>query len=197
MNWAESAEQVELLSHMKEFMNGDQETYFIDLHTTSGESMPFMSVSDTAANRGFVKKFNIPAVLGIEEYIEGPLLNYASAKGHVSVAFEAGQHSSPNAVRNHRCFVKQVLAELDMTQAISWNALDEGLDENLFTVVHREVVSPEREFAMKPGFENFQTIKKGEVLAQDVHGEIVSEHDGRIFMPLYQKEGTDGFFIIK
>ena len=50
---------------------------------------------------------------------------------------------------------------------------------------------------MNPGYSNFQKIKEGEVLAKDKHGEIVSHTDGMILMPLYQKKGEDGFFIIR
>ena len=50
---------------------------------------------------------------------------------------------------------------------------------------------------MKPGYKNFQKISKGEVLAEDRNGHIVSQYNGRILMPLYQKQGEEGFFIIK
>jgi len=43
----------------------------------------------------------------------------------------------------------------------------------------------------------FERIYEGEILAKNQDGEIISKHDGNIFMPLYQKEGRDGFFIIE
>ncbi len=49
---------------------------------------------------------------------------------------------------------------------------------------------------MKKGFENFETIKKDEVLAVSDGLEIYAQEGGRIFMPLYQKLGEDGFFIL-
>ena len=46
-------------------------------------------------------------------------------------------------------------------------------------------------------YRNFDKIYKGELLAHDAHGEIRALCDGLILMPLYQKQGSDGFFVIK
>ncbi len=65
------------------------------------------------------------------------------------------------------------------------------------SVLYHHRVKPNHNFNMKPGYHNFMTVKKGEVLAMDRKGEIKAGHDGMIFMPLYQNEGDDGFFIVK
>ena len=49
---------------------------------------------------------------------------------------------------------------------------------------------------MRPGFKNFEPIKKNEYLATSEGQEIMSPRGGRIFMPLYQELGEDGFFIL-
>mgnify|MGYP000026465552 CR=1 FL=1 len=64
-------------------------------------------------------------------------------------------------------------------------------------VVYRHPIEEEDEFEMKPGYSNFQKIENGELLAKDKHGEIKSHKDGLILMPLYQKKGEDGFFIVE
>jgi len=46
-------------------------------------------------------------------------------------------------------------------------------------------------------YNNFDPITKGEILAYDKNGPIISPYDGLILMPLYQKQGNDGFFIIQ
>jgi len=58
-------------------------------------------------------------------------------------------------------------------------------------------VFPEDHFKMNKGFNNFQAIKKDIPLAQSNDREIVSKWNNRIFMPLYQSKGDDGFFIIR
>ena len=40
-----------------------------------------------------------------------------------------------------------------------------------------------------------QRIEEGEVLGQDVNGDVKAPHAGYIMMPLYQKQGAEGFFI--
>jgi succinylglutamate desuccinylase len=50
---------------------------------------------------------------------------------------------------------------------------------------------------MREGYKNFQAIKAGEVLADDKNGEIVAPEDCLLLMPLYQRQGTDGFFLVK
>lgn len=48
---------------------------------------------------------------------------------------------------------------------------------------------------MNPGFENFDRIKRGQILARNKRGAIKANETGLIMMPLYQKLGEDGFFI--
>jgi succinylglutamate desuccinylase len=50
---------------------------------------------------------------------------------------------------------------------------------------------------MEPGFSNFQPVKRGQLLARDRHGDIRAPEAGLILMPLYQSQGTDGFFLAR
>jgi len=52
-------------------------------------------------------------------------------------------------------------------------------------------------FFMKDGFESFQDIEKGTALATTNGKPIYSDYSATLFMPLYQKTGNDGFFIIR
>lgn len=83
--------------------------YFIDLHTTSAESPPFLVVNDSLLNRRFVSHYPLPIVLGIEEYLEGALLSYMNELGFVAFGFEGGKHDSPEAVSNCENFVRSTL----------------------------------------------------------------------------------------
>ena len=49
---------------------------------------------------------------------------------------------------------------------------------------------------MHHGFKNFEQINKHQSLAQSNGNEITSNENGRIFMPLYQNLGDDGYFIL-
>jgi succinylglutamate desuccinylase len=65
------------------------------------------------------------------------------------------------------------------------------------TLLYCHKIASGDDFEMKFGYQNFQNIKKGEVLATDKKGEILAPYDCQILMPLYQKQGNDGFFLIK
>ena len=58
-------------------------------------------------------------------------------------------------------------------------------------------IGPLDEFRMRPGYRNFQPVRRGEQLAEDRHGTIQAPEDALILMPLYQAQGSDGFFLIK
>ena len=49
---------------------------------------------------------------------------------------------------------------------------------------------------MNKGFLNFDKISKNQPLATNLGGLIKAPFNGRIFMPLYQNQGDDGFFIV-
>jgi succinylglutamate desuccinylase len=50
-------------------------------------------------------------------------------------------------------------------------------------------------FEMRPGYNNFDPIVKGQELGTDFRGPVRANESGVILMPLYQKLGEDGFFI--
>lgn len=179
----------------------------IDLHTTSSESPPFLLCGDTLRNRNFIKGMPVPKILGLDEMLNGPLLSYLNAQGHVTVCFEAGQHTSPKAYANHMAIVWMVMAQagsLSTEQMPDYNKQVARLvmetTENLrgfFAVRYRHGIKGREDFKMVPGFRNFQFIHKDQHLASNSAGKVFSPQPGQVFMPLYQKQGDDGFFIVR
>jgi hypothetical protein len=66
-----------------------------------------------------------------------------------------------------------------------------------FEIKFRYLIQQDEDFRMKDGFVNFQKVEKGETLAFNQNGKIRAKRSGNIFMPLYQSQGCDGFFLIK
>jgi succinylglutamate desuccinylase len=66
-----------------------------------------------------------------------------------------------------------------------------------FDVRYRHPILPGDHFRMQPGFENFDQIEPGQLLARGDGAEIRSRWDARILMPLYQPLGNDGFFVVR
>ncbi|WP_299548992.1 succinylglutamate desuccinylase/aspartoacylase family protein [Seonamhaeicola sp.] len=180
--------------------------YFIDLHTTSSKTLPFITINDALINRKFSKHFPVPIVLGIEEYLNGPLLSYINQLGYVSLGFESGQHDAAAAIDNSMAFLNLALvcAGLIKRESVrdfeaSYNLLRTQSEntESFLEVIHLHKIAPKDHFKMLNGFKSFQAIKKGIPLAVSNGANIFSKRNGIIFMPLYQKQGSEGFFIIR
>jgi len=203
---AETEEQYALYNLIWPLLDEKAPIYFIDLHTTSSPSAPFITINDILANRDYSIKFPVPVVLGIEEYISGPLLSYMNNLETVSLAFEGGQHQDPLAVENHVSFIFVAMVNAGVIHKdeiphfnFHLNRLSErGRNAHgIYEIRYKKGIKPEDEFKMLEGYANFDHIKKNEVLASVKTGDVTSPESGRIFMPLYQKQGSDGFFIIK
>lgn len=179
------------------------EVFVLDLHSTSADGMPFATVGDTLRNRNFAQKFPVPILLGIEEQLDGTLLEYLNNAGAVTLGFEGGQHDSRETINNHISMVwfalvnAGILAEAHVPDhdLNRWRLTDRKSGSSIVEVRYREAISEGDEFEMLPGFNNFDPIRKGQVLAKNAQGDIRAVESGMILMPLYQKLGDDGFFI--
>ena len=179
--------------------------YFLDLHTTSSSSVPFITISDSLNNRKFSSNFPIPVVLGIEEYLDGPLLTFINEYGHIALGFEGGAHESASSIVNCEAFIwkalvhSKCLAKSELTDYLQYKEIlsNRYFKYQFFAIKYRYELKEDENFSMKPGFENFEHIEKNTYLAKSNGQEIISPRRGRIFMPLYQELGEDGFFILK
>lgn len=204
---AETSEQRELLAVLETELTGKfSQAVFLDLHTTSSAGAPFGLISDTLTNRSYAQRLRTPIILGLEESIEGTLLNYINELGHVALGFEAGQHAAPLALKNHEAAIWTTLVTagcLPPESVPNWRGLQRTLRESsrglplVLEVRYRHAIRPTDKFVMAPGFVNFQQVEQGELLAQDRHGDVRAAETGYLFMPLYQAQGEDGFFLVR
>lgn len=207
---AKSAEEHELTEILKAIATLIREErppyYFIDLHTTSSPTLPFITINDAVINRKFSSQFPVPVILGIEEYLEGPLLSYINELGYVSLGFESGQHTDERAVENAADFVwlalrfAGLLQEGDDPQSLQRQIrLREAClgDQRFYEVFHRHALEDASQFRMVQGFRSFQNAPRGTLLAHDRGQPVYMRRNGLLFMPLYQKQGDEGFFLIR
>ena len=203
----EDREQAELIAVLRAELEGDRaDTRVIDLHTTSAEGPPFVTLADTLRNRAFARRIGLPLVLGIEEQIDGALLEVLTGAGPVTLGIEAGQHDDPVSVDHHERAVWMALiagGHVDESDVPGARAMRQafrrarGRLPSVFEVRYRKPVAPEDEFRMRPGFRNFQVVRTGEIVAHDREGPVRVPEDGRLFLPLYQEQGDDGFFVVR
>ena len=189
----------EVLQHILE--SGTPPFYFMDLHTTSSDTTPFMVLNDSLLNRKYASNYPLPIILGIEEYLVGALLSYINELGYVSLGFESGQHDNPQAVENCIDFIQFTL---QLTGAVNSPkfvgnemTLMSRVDHRFYEIYHQHTIEPGDDFKMLPGFINFQWVPKGKEIAVS-NGLVIKTHKRRqIFMPLYQNQGAEGFYFIR
>ncbi len=178
---------------------------FADLHTTSSESCAFILLNDTLENRELARTFPVPQILGIEENIHGTILSYINNLGYKAIGFEAGAHLDAVSVERseaflwlllHNCGILR-LTEKEVTGYKNKLKVYSGVPDTYYEIKYHQLVKDPHRFDMISGFKNFDVIEKDTPLAYNNGKLIKAPVQGRIFMPLYQKKGHDGFLIIQ
>ncbi|MGD8747747.1 MAG: succinylglutamate desuccinylase/aspartoacylase family protein [Balneolaceae bacterium] len=184
----------------------DYPTILADVHTFSAEGWMFSITSSKPRQRELLSKLHVPMVFGIEETLRGTALGYYQKQGFVSFGLEGGQHDNKLTLYNTTASLLLLLQasgcidKEDVSEIEEFRGHLKSHTQNLpveTKLVYQHIIQPNDDFEMRPGFKNFQPVKKGEWLASDRAGKIVARCDGYILMPLYQSQGNDGFFIIK
>lgn len=201
---SEDYDQREILATIIEILQtARDEVYTLDLHSTSAGGVPFATVGDTMRNRKFAQMFPITILLGIEEQLEGTLLEYLNNLGVVTLGFEGGHHYAEATVEAHEALVWLGLWNSGILNKADFDDLDRYWETlkratgrpRIVEVRYRHAITEQDGFEMLAGFNNFDPVGKGAHLADDRSGKIKAGESGLVLMPLYQKLGEDGFFL--
>lgn len=190
-----------------------EKVIILDLHTTSADGGIFTIPFPDTESLKLAVELRAPVIQGMFSGLGGTLLQYIAygnlkvdgfPKMATGVAFEAGQHDDPDSVSRS---ISAVLNCLRTEGCILSDDMELRMNENqikfsqnlpkVTDLAYIHHLQPDDEFQMLPGFVNFQPIHEGQILARDRKGAVLAPCDGLILMPLYQKKGTDGFFIVK
>jgi succinylglutamate desuccinylase len=204
---SEDADQRALLAVFRGlFAEAREPIVFLDVHSTSAGGAPFCAMSDTLRNRKIAFALPVPVILGLEETLVGTMLSYLDSLGHVSIVFEGGQNQDPTTIDHDEAAIwitlvaAGCLLPAEIPSYADRVACVEAKTRSIPHVVeicHRHHIHAGDDYVMRPDYENFNAIRKGEVLAHDRHGEVKSGFDALILMPLYQKQGDDGYFVVR
>ncbi len=180
--------------------------HVLDLHTTSGRGGTFASTADLPGYRRLALAIPVPLVLGLGEHLNGTLLDYLDGLGYATTVCECGQHREPRAVARAEAAVWIAIAAAGLLpaarvpEAAHGHRLlkaDSAHLPRVLRTVHRHPITPRDGYRTLPGFRNFQRIQRGDLIGIDRRGEVASPRDGRLLMPLYQRLGEDGFFVVR
>jgi succinylglutamate desuccinylase len=212
---AEDREAAEILSLVRETIqqNNPDALILLDLHTTSADGGVFCIPAGDPASLRLAKALQAPVILGLMDGIRGTLLHYAANRAFcekdrpahcVAAAFEGGRHEDPRSVS--RC-IAAVINALHAAGCVKPQEMNTRHQEILLNYSQKlpkvsrlhyvHSIRPEDRFRMRPGYLNFQAIRAGEHLADDAHGPVLAPRDGLVLMPLYQAQGSDGFFVVE
>jgi len=203
----EIKELLEIIEHEIESYDPSR-IIVLDLHTTTAFGGIFTLPARDPDSERIALELHAPVIKGLLEGITGTSLHYFIQENFErkisAVTFESGQHEEAlsvnraisaitNCLRTVECVKEDDVENKHDKILIEYSATLPKLSKLLY--VHP--ITPEDKFVMYPGFKNFQAVKKGDLLAYDRNGEINAKSDGLILMPLYQKQGEDGFFLIQ
>lgn len=180
----------------------------LDLHTTSSKGGIFTISSEYPDSLKIALELHAPVIKGMLNGLKGTTLHYfingALSIPTTAVTFESGQHTEElSSLRA----IAAIINCMRTIGCVDGAHVENKHDELLITyskdlpecseLVYRHGIEESDNFEMLPGYKNFQEVKEGQKLAKDKDGFILAKCDGRILMPLYQKQGEDGFFIVK
>lgn len=183
------------------------DVFFVDCHSTSAQSEPFISMNAGFPDSyAFVKGLPVNTVIGVEREIKGCLSEYYNQKGFHGFTFEAGQNDALATIYNQEAMIWLSLVKagcLHPNDTVHVDQAEEILSGNVregykfFSVVSSYTIQEGEDFAMEPNYTNLQKIEKGQLLAHSNGKPVYAPNHGRILMPLYQKQGIHGYFFVK
>ena len=206
----EAEEIVEILDVIQQEINQSQPSRLVvlDLHTTTATGGIFTIANDDPHSVAIGAELHAPVIKGLMSSLKGTTLHYFNSQNlgipTTAVTFESGQHDDPLSVNRAIAATINCLRTTGCVNAAHVeNRHDALLIEysrglpKIAELIMRHPIQAGDGFVMEPGYRNFQPIKKGTLLAKDKQGPIYAPEDGSILMPLYQKQGDDGFFLIR
>ncbi|MFM2268059.1 MAG: succinylglutamate desuccinylase/aspartoacylase family protein [Bacteroidota bacterium] len=186
-----------------------QKIVLIDLHTTSADGGIFAIPQDhDAASLALAKSLHAPVVLGLTAGVGGTTLHYFTKQNFdfptIAVAFESGQHGDPNSMSRAVAALVHLLRAVGCVAAEAVESRHEALLRRYTADLPRLVqlfyvhkIAAHADFAMLPNFKNFQFVEKNQPLARVGNDVVVAPKNCLVLMPLYQKRGNDGFFLVE
>jgi succinylglutamate desuccinylase len=184
------------------------EVIVLDLHTTTAYGGIFSIATDDPKSVIIAVELHAPVITGLLEGIQGTTLHYFNTENigieTTTVCFESGQHEETLSVNRAIAAIINCMRTVGCVRSEDVeNRHDALLIEyarglpKVSELITTHSIRPGDQFRMVPDYKNFQKVKQGEILAFDRNGPIEAIEDGLILMPLYQKQGEDGFFLIR
>jgi len=210
--YSEDLEMREIVAEIRRYISEYKPTdvVVLDLHTTTAHGGIFSIPAQNETSRTLALGMYAPVIHGFIKNLGGTSLHYFKTENFgirtTAVCFESGQHDSPESpklalsaiINCFRALGGFADSDVEMRHDILLQERAQHLPREA-RLVYTHSIAPEDEFRMRNDhiFQNFDPIEKGEIIAYDKNGAVLAPMSGLILMPLYQKLGSDGFFIVQ
>ncbi len=185
-----------------------EQMIILDIHTTSAFGGIFTIVNKDEESLRIGSQLHAPVIKGMIDGISGTTLHFFIDKNFpiktTAVTFEAGQHQEPQAISRSVAAIINCLRSIGAVDGDDVeNIHDQMLQDysknlpKITELLYIYSIQEDEAFELLPGFRNFQAIEKNQLLGKNQHGEIRAQEAGLMLMPLYQKQGEDGFFLVR
>ena len=178
----------------------------IDLHNTSSPNGVF-SIVNNIKEKKIAEYLKTPIIHNLFNKVKGSFAQYYSNQNISTIVFEGGSIGDPASINNHEVSIWKMLEKRDFIESrfIPKRVQKNNTNMNNFSqnkqgyyfVKYIHKINDKNEFLMNPNMQNFEKITKNQIIASNRNGPIKSPYDGFLLMPLYQKEGKEGFYIIQ
>lgn len=186
----------------------EDELFFVDCHTTSSASLPFISLNEGfPSSLQLAQRVPVAAVIGAEKEIKGCLAEWLNQRGWTGFTYEAGQHQAALSVENQEAIIWLALLHAGCIHEVqaqpyldrAWATLQQQgtQPQAVYRLRLAYRIREDEAFRMEPGFHNLQLVRRGERLATSDGEPVVAPEDAYLLMPLYQPQGNFGFFLVQ
>lgn len=206
---AEQEEMLDIIAALRAEIeaHSPKEIIVLDLHTTSAHGGIFSLTSEDDMSIRMAIELHAPVIMGMLDNISGSSIHFFDGENMgistTAIAFESGQHEDPQSVNRAIAAIINCMRTLGCVNAHDVeNKHDEMLinfSKNLPKVnrlIGKYSIRNSGHFEMLPGFQSFDRVQEGQLLAHDGDEAVYCRQDAMILMPFYQKMGEDGFFLI-
>lgn len=200
---------IEIIDELRQEINRafPSEMVVLDLHTTSAHGGIFSLTTDDHFSITLAKELHAPVIKGMLKGITDSSIHFFHGQNlgipTTAIGFECGQHQDPNAVNIGVAAIINCMRTINCVNSIDVeNFHDEMLIDfskdlpKVNKIVFKYAIKDREKFSMMPGFKSFDKVLKNQPLAYDADKIVTCPIDARILMPLYQKKGNEGYFLI-
>jgi succinylglutamate desuccinylase len=203
---SEAGELAQIAQILHRLKHDFEDICFVDCHTTSAPTIPYLSINVHPLSIQLANRFPLNNVIGLQRSIPGCLTEYCNALDFRGFTFEAGQHQSAAAYSNQVAMLwlmlvySGALSKHDLKTFRHYEKLlgvETPAHRRSFRLLSHYRIKDGEGFVMRPGFRNFDFVPAQAHLADNRDGPILAPAEGYLLMPLYQKLGNDGFFLLE